>query len=245
MPPGVVAGSDTDELSRPAASFSSECITRERHAGQLPENVATPWCSRIIRLLRRLTMQTAMHHLSISAVRAEALFVSALQRSEEPSTDQVRQAVTAAVRALGSRGCAERVAQEFGDHPETAAARMRWACTVTRAAFAAGPAPAGGRLSGRSPGQARPLSQARPRPAPCHAVRGRARLAPAGAFASGGQREDAAHPSRHPARHRTRLLLLPALPDRAQEAGSPPAVGGGRLGGLQPPSLPRQPAQPG
>jgi len=27
---------------------------------------------------------------------------------------------------LGRRGCAAAVAQEFGDHPETAVARMRW-----------------------------------------------------------------------------------------------------------------------
>jgi hypothetical protein len=80
-------------------------------------------------------MRPAMHHLSISAVRADALFVSALQRSEEPSCGQVRQAVAAAVRAFGSRGCAERVAQEFGDHPETAAVRMRWARTAASEAF--------------------------------------------------------------------------------------------------------------
>jgi len=76
-----------------------------------------------------------MHHLSISAARADALFVSALQRSEELSTGQVRQAVAAAVRAFGSRGCAERVAQEFGDHPDTAVARMRWARTVAAETF--------------------------------------------------------------------------------------------------------------
>ena len=62
-----------------------------------------------------------------SAVWADALFVSALQRSDNPSTGQVRKAIAAAVRAHGGRGCAERVAQEFGDHPETAVARMRWA----------------------------------------------------------------------------------------------------------------------
>jgi hypothetical protein len=76
-----------------------------------------------------------MHHLSISAARADALFVSTLQRSEELSTGQVRQAVAAAVRAFGSRGCAERVAQEFGDHPDTAVARMRWARMVEAEAF--------------------------------------------------------------------------------------------------------------
>ena len=62
-----------------------------------------------------------------SAVRADALFASMLQRSEEPSAGQVRNAVAAAMRAYGGRGCAERVAQEFGDHPETAVVRMRWA----------------------------------------------------------------------------------------------------------------------
>ena len=35
-------------------------------------------------------MRPAMHHLSVSAARADALFVSALQRSEELSTGQVR-----------------------------------------------------------------------------------------------------------------------------------------------------------
>ena len=80
-------------------------------------------------------MRPLMHHLSISAVRADALFVSALQRSEEPSTGQVRQAVAAAVRAFGGRGCSERVAQEFGDHPEAAAERMRWARIVIGEAF--------------------------------------------------------------------------------------------------------------
>jgi hypothetical protein len=80
-------------------------------------------------------MRPAMHHLSISAARADALFVSALQRSEELSTGHVRQAVAAAVRAFGSRGCAERVAQEFGDHPDTAVTRMRWARMVEAEAF--------------------------------------------------------------------------------------------------------------
>jgi hypothetical protein len=83
-----------------------------------------------------------MHHLSISAARADALFVSALQRSEELNTGQVRQAVAAAVRAFGSRGCAERVAQEFGDHPDTAVARMRWARMVAAETFGgSGPRP--------------------------------------------------------------------------------------------------------
>ena len=69
-------------------------------------------------------MRPAMHHPSISAVRADALFVSALQRCEHPSTGQVRQAVAAAVRT-------------FGEHPETAVARMRWARELVDEAFSA------------------------------------------------------------------------------------------------------------
>ena len=72
-------------------------------------------------------MRLAIYHPSTSAAWADALFVSALQRSDNPSTGQVRKAIAAAVRAHGGRGCAQRVAQEFGDHPETAVARMRWA----------------------------------------------------------------------------------------------------------------------
>ena len=34
------------------------------------------------------------------------------------------------MRRLGTRGCAGVMAQEFGDHPEAAAARMRWARQV-------------------------------------------------------------------------------------------------------------------
>jgi hypothetical protein len=80
------------------------------------------------------------------------LFVSVLQGSDEPDAGQIRKAVAAAVRAYGGRGCAQRVAQEFGDHPETAVARMRWALAVAGAAFAAPPAPAQDN-SRRRPGQ--------------------------------------------------------------------------------------------
>jgi hypothetical protein len=73
---------------------------------------------------------------SIGAVRADALFVSGLQRCDEPSASQVRQAIAEAIRAFGYSGCAGRVAQEFGDHPETAVARMRWARAVADEAFA-------------------------------------------------------------------------------------------------------------
>ena len=75
-------------------------------------------------------MRPAAHHLSIRASAADALFVSALQRSDDPSADQIRHAIAAAIGAFDYSGCAERVAQEFGDHPEAAAVRMRWARTM-------------------------------------------------------------------------------------------------------------------
>ena len=87
-------------------------------------------------------MQLLIYHPSTSAVWADALFVSVLQRSDEPGAGQVRRAIAAAVSAYGSRGCAQRVAQEFGDHPETAVARMRWARAAAGEVLAspAGPA---------------------------------------------------------------------------------------------------------
>ncbi len=81
-------------------------------------------------------MWPVMAYLSIGAVRADAVFASGLQRCDELSAGQVRQAVAAAIRALGCSGCAGQVAQEFGDHPETAVIRMRWARAVAREAFA-------------------------------------------------------------------------------------------------------------
>lgn len=80
-------------------------------------------------------MWQAMDDMSIPAFQADALFASAVQRCDEPGSNQVRQAIAAAIRAFGSIGCAERVAQEFGDHPETAVVRMRWARLVAREAF--------------------------------------------------------------------------------------------------------------
>jgi hypothetical protein len=82
-------------------------------------------------------MRSATYHLSITAARADALFASALQPSGEPGAAQIHQAIAEAVRAFGSRGCAARVAQAYGDHPETAVARMRWARTLAEEAFGA------------------------------------------------------------------------------------------------------------
>jgi hypothetical protein len=72
-------------------------------------------------------MWSAPYDLSIDTARADALFASVLQVSDEPSAVQVKQAIDAAASTLGDVGCAAKVAQEFGEHPETAVTRMRWA----------------------------------------------------------------------------------------------------------------------
>jgi hypothetical protein len=63
---------------------------------------------------------------------AEALFVSPLRPGDRPPVPQVRDAIAASLRTLGTRGCTAAMAQEFGDHPETAPARMRWALCLVR-----------------------------------------------------------------------------------------------------------------
>jgi hypothetical protein len=76
-----------------------------------------------------------MNDPGVDADQANALFASALQRADEPSAAQVRRAVAAALGTFGCHGCAARAAREFGDHPETAVVRMRWARAAARAAF--------------------------------------------------------------------------------------------------------------
>jgi hypothetical protein len=59
--------------------------------------------------------------------QCQALFASSLQPSDAPGADVVVQAISATVQQLGTDGCTGRMAQEFGDHPQAATERMRWA----------------------------------------------------------------------------------------------------------------------
>ena len=68
-------------------------------------------------------------------IRSEALFVSDVQGSQQPSAELIRAAVDATVDRLGETGCAALVAQEFGEHPDCALGRMRWARHAVRDAF--------------------------------------------------------------------------------------------------------------
>lgn len=69
------------------------------------------------------------------ACRCEALFASDLQHSQHPNPIDVRAAVARTISRLGETACLARMAQEFGDHPEAAAARMRWAREAVESAF--------------------------------------------------------------------------------------------------------------
>jgi hypothetical protein len=52
----------------------------------------------------------------------EALLASGLQRSDAPSPEVVVRAIRRAVRRFGRRGCAGRMAQEFGQHGPSSSA---------------------------------------------------------------------------------------------------------------------------
>jgi len=85
--------------------------------------------------------QIALTQLDMNGARCQALFSSALQPSDVPAAGMVATAISRAVQQLGLGGCAGRMAQEFGDHPDAAARRMRW----VRQLIAQGPEPRGGR----------------------------------------------------------------------------------------------------
>ena len=67
----------------------------------------------------------------ITAARAAALFVSGLSATRRPTRAEVEASIKRALRTHGgTRGCAADVAAAYGDHPELAAPRMRWARSV-------------------------------------------------------------------------------------------------------------------
>ncbi len=67
-----------------------------------------------------------MTRLTVHDARCVALFASGLQRSDAPTSAAVAEVISRTLQQLGIHGCASRMAQEFGDHPEAARDRMRW-----------------------------------------------------------------------------------------------------------------------
>src|SRR5688500_13788329 len=85
----------------------------------------------------------------ITAARAAALFVSGLSVDDPLTTTAVQAAIQQAMRAHGgSRGCAADVAEAYGDHPELAVGRMRWARSVVERLYARPAATASGCAAG-------------------------------------------------------------------------------------------------
>ena len=76
------------------------------------------------------TRQGAPTRRTVTNARRVALFTSGLQPSDAPTAETVVAAITCAIRQFGIHGCVRRMAQEFGDHPEAAAERMRWICQL-------------------------------------------------------------------------------------------------------------------
>ena len=67
----------------------------------------------------------------LTAAPAEALFTSDLSAWCNHTRAEVAAAIGHAIRShSGIRGCAGEVAAAYGEHPETAATRMRWARAV-------------------------------------------------------------------------------------------------------------------
>ena len=67
----------------------------------------------------------------LAAARAAALFVSHLSVTDDPTPAQVDAVIRHSLLTHGgSRGCAADVAATYGDYPELAAPRMRWARSV-------------------------------------------------------------------------------------------------------------------
>jgi hypothetical protein len=67
-----------------------------------------------------------MNRLNMNQARCEALFASELQRSDALTAVALTEMIGHTMQRLGRDGCISLMAQEFGDHPEQAAERMRW-----------------------------------------------------------------------------------------------------------------------
>ncbi|GIL28251.1 hypothetical protein NUM_35050 [Actinocatenispora comari] len=70
---------------------------------------------------------------AVRTVACEALFASELPLAGRLAADEITAAIRDALRLFGRRGCLERVAQEYGDHPDLAIARMRRAVAAVAA----------------------------------------------------------------------------------------------------------------
>jgi hypothetical protein len=108
-----------------------------------------------------------MTRLNVNDARCEALFASGLQRSDAPTPETLVVVISHTVRQFGIAGCAARMAQEFGDHPEAAASRMRWIRQLVSGTYAP-PASRPARLGGWPPTRGSGPRTAQPATARAH-----------------------------------------------------------------------------
>ena len=126
----------------PAASASQPAQPESHRRGDCPLTLASQKLEPIDRPARhelpgtrpsgqRETMRDARQHRTTATTtvsqRRAARSAARLRPAaiHTPTADMIAGAITAAIHRFGLRRCAARMAQEFGDHPETAAARMR------------------------------------------------------------------------------------------------------------------------
>jgi hypothetical protein len=88
---------------------------------------------------------------AFTAARAAALFVSDVSVADHTTGVEVDDAIRRSLRTHGgSRGCAADVATAYGDHPELAAPRMRWALGIVESRYPRPAAPAVHRRAART-----------------------------------------------------------------------------------------------
>jgi hypothetical protein len=74
---------------------------------------------------------------AFTAARAAALFVSDVSVADHPTGIDVDEAIRRSLRTHGgSRGCAADLAAAYGNSPELAAPRMRWALGIVESRYA-------------------------------------------------------------------------------------------------------------
>ena len=74
---------------------------------------------------------------AFTTARAAALFLSDVSAADRPTDVEVDAAIRRAMLTHGgSRGCAADLAAAYGEHPELAALRMRWALGVVESRYA-------------------------------------------------------------------------------------------------------------
>jgi hypothetical protein len=102
-------------------------------------------------LLPRQEGVSMAREIDLRTARADALFTSNLSARCYHSEAQVAAAIRRAIRSHGGvGGCAGAVAAAYGEHPETAAPRMRWArAAAERISSSAATSPVADRQSWR------------------------------------------------------------------------------------------------